>query len=221
MADGGTIFLDEIGELPPELQAKLLRVLQEGEFERLGGHQTIKADTRVIAATNRNLEKEKEAGQFREDLYYRLNVFPIKTPPLRERKEDISLLVSHFVKKCAAKTGKKLETISAEVMNVLQAYHWPGNVRELENVIERAVIVSEGKQLALGDWLPRTSASHGASPIPTLEELEREHVIKALELTGWRVSGEKGAAKILGMNRTTLEARMKKLGIARKKSNLP
>jgi len=216
LADEGSIFLDEIGDLPLELQPKLLRVLQEGEFERLGSSQTIKVDVRVIAATNRNLEKAVEKGGFRADLYYRLNVYPIKCPPLREHKEDIPLLVNHFVRKYGAKTGKNIETIPQQVMETLQAYHWPGNVRELENVIERAVIVSQGNQLELGEWLPKAGVSSSKSHISSLEDNEREHIIKALELTGWRVSGEKGAAKILGIKSPTLVSRMKKLGIERK-----
>ncbi|MFQ5650448.1 MAG: sigma 54-interacting transcriptional regulator [bacterium] len=217
LADGGTIFLDEIGDLPPELQAKLLRVLQEGEIERLGSVKTLTVNVRVIAATNRELEQEIENGHFREDLYYRLNVFPITCPPLREHKEDIPLLVNHFIKKYGARSGKRLRTITQTAMDRLRDYHWPGNVRELENIIERAVIISQGKKLELGDWLPITSAPSCASPISTLEETERNHIIEALELTGWRVSGEKGAAKILGIKSTTLDARMKKLGITRDK----
>ena len=216
LADGGTIFLDEIGDLPMELQTKLLRVLQEGEIERLGNPQPIKIDVRVIAATNRDLEKAIENGTFREDLYYRLNVFPITCPPLRDRKEDIPVLVKHFIKKLNAKTGKKIETVPQKVLDTLAAYHWPGNVRELENIIERALIISQGKQLELGDWLPRTGASFGASRVATLKELERQHILEVLELTEWRVSGEKGAAKILGMPPTTLESRMIKLAIKRK-----
>ena len=215
LADGGTIFLDEIGDLSLELQSKLLRVLQEGEFERLGNSQTLKADVRVIAATNRDLEKAVDNGDFREDLYYRLNVFPIQSPALRERKEDIPVLVKHFIKKFSAKIGKKIESIPQKVMEVLQAYHWPGNVRELENILERAVIISTGKQLKLEDWLPKTGISSKAPHNSTMEELEREHILEVLELTHWRVSGEKGAAKILGLKPTTLEARMKKLGIKR------
>jgi len=215
LADGGTIFLDEIGELPLELQPKLLRVLQDGEFERLGDPRTIKVDIRVIAASNRDLEKEVEEGHFREDLYYRLNVYPINCPPLREHKEDIPLLVRHFVRKYNAKIGKKIEKIPQNVIDTLQAYHWPGNVRELENVIERAVIVSRGNQLELSEWLPKTGDSSGGLRISTLEELEREHTVEALELTGWRVRGEKGTAALLGLKPTTLESRMKKLGIKR------
>ncbi|NIR47733.1 AAA domain-containing protein [candidate division KSB1 bacterium] len=217
LANGGTIFLDEIGDLPLELQAKLLRVLQDGEFERVGNPKTIKVDVRVIAATNRNLEKEVENGDFREDLYYRLNVFPIKLPPLRERKEDIPLLVNHFIKKYSKKIGKRIETIPQDVLDILQKYRWPGNVRELENIIERAVITSPGKNLVLGDWFPTNSTSQLTTELCTLEECERRHIINALEFTGWRVSGEKGAAKLLGLNAKTLESRMKKLHIERKK----
>ncbi len=220
LADCGTIFLDEIGDLPLDLQAKLLRVLQEGEFERVGGSQTLRVDARVIAATNRDLEQASQSGEFREDLFYRLNVFPITCPPLRERKEDIPILVTHFIQKYGTKLGKKIETIPQKVTERLLAYDWPGNVRELENTVERALIISGGKQLELGDWLPRTGVSSKAPELATpelatMEELERKHIIAVLEMTGWRVRGEKGAAKILGLNPTTLEARMKKLGIKR------
>ncbi|NUQ41932.1 MAG: sigma 54-interacting transcriptional regulator [Calditrichaceae bacterium] len=220
LADGGTIFLDEIGDLPPELQSKLLRVLQEGEFERLGNSQTLKVNVRVIAATNRDLEKALATGGFREDLYYRLNVFPITIPPLRERKEDIPLLVKHFAKVYGRKIGREIEAIPQPALEALQQYHWPGNVRELENIVERAVILSGGKQLRLGDWLPANGASHNGGPhngnhISTLEESERGHILEALQATGWRVSGERGAAKMLGINPKTLESRMKKLKIHR------
>ncbi len=213
LANGGTIFLDEIGDLPLELQAKLLRVLQEGEFERVGGAQTIKVDVRVIAATNRNLEKALQQETFRSDLYYRLNVYPIRLPSLRDRKEDIPLLVKYFAAKYGAKMGKKIATVSQKALRDLQAYPWPGNIRELENVIERAVILTSGSQLELGDWLPPRQTGASGSRVPTLEELEREHIIKVLELTGRQVGGEKGAAKLLGMKRTTLISKMKKLGI--------
>jgi len=216
LADGGSIFLDEIGDLSPDLQAKLLRVLQEGEFERVGSTSTLKVDVRVIAATHRDLEKASQEGTFRPDLYYRLSVFPISIPPLRERKEDIPLLVKHFVMKYNGKLGKRVETIAEKTMNALHDYSWPGNVRELENVIERAVIVSMGSQLELGEWLPKPGITEMGARILMLEELEREHIIKTLELTGWRVSGERGAAKLLGLKPTTLDARMKKLGITRK-----
>ncbi len=216
LADGGTIFLDEIGDLPLELQAKLLRILQDGEFERLGDPHTHKVDVRILAATNRDLINLIANGEFREDLYYRLNVFPIEIPPLRERQSAIPLLARHFVMKFGKRIGKKIESIPQKAMTALQNYHWPGNVRELENIIERAVITSQGKQLYLGDWLPKKGTVPGESRVTTLEELEREHITGALETTGWRVSGDKGAAKILGIKSTTLEARMKKLGIKRK-----
>ena len=216
LANGGTIFLDEIGEMPLELQAKLLRVLQDGEFERVGGQQTLKVDTRVIAATNRDLNAEIRHGQFREDLYYRLYVFPITIPPLRERKEDIPLLVNHFVKKYSAKTGKHIESVSQHIIDILQAYPWPGNVRELENVIERAVVVSPGKQLKLDDWLPRPEVeSVEEQSTLGLEEMERNHILKVLKQTDWRISGEKGAAKILNINASTLRSRIEKLQIKR------
>lgn len=212
LADKGTIFLDEIGELPLDLQAKLLRVLQEGEFERLGLTQTLKVDVRIIAATNRNLEHEIKEGTFREDLYYRLNVFPLNSPPLRDRKEDISLLVQHFVKKFTAKSGKQIQQIPQSVLDRLHAYHWPGNVRELENIVERAVIISATDKLQLGDWL--SAATPGSeSGFPTLVENEQAHIRAALERTGGRVGGPNGAAALLDMKRTTLLARMKKLGI--------
>ena len=216
LADGGTVFLDEIGDLPLELQVKLLRVLQDGKFERLGNPGTIKVDIRVIAATNRDLKKSMGNGSFREDLYYRLNVFPINVPPLRERKDDIPLLVKIFIQKFSTKVGKQIEKVPQKVMDRLLAYYWPGNVRELENIIECAVIVCQGKRLELGDWLPKTDTPSGISHFSTLEENERQHIIEALEITGWRVSGEKGAAKILGINPKTLESRMKKLIIKQK-----
>lgn len=217
VADKGTIFLDEIGELPLDLQSKLLRVLQEGEFERVGGTQTFKVSVRVIAATNRNLEQLSKSGQYRPDLYYRLNVFPVHLPPLREREGDIPLLVQYFTHKYAASLGKKIEKIPAGLMTALQRYHWPGNIRELEHVIERAVILSEDTELAMVDWLSTPSQMGEKGTLPTLEDLERDHIVRVLEYTNWRVSGEKGAAKILGLNATTLEARMKKLGIERQK----
>ena len=213
LAHGGTIFLDEIGELPLELQAKLLRVLQEGEFERVGGGQTIKVDARVMAATNRDLKEEIAQGRFREDLYYRLHVFPITLPPLRERREDIPLLINHFVKKYAGRTGKKIESASQNLIAALQAYDWPGNVRELENVIERAVIVSHGKQLKLDEGLPHRDLDAAGSGIVTLEQMERSHIIKILQMTNWRISGERGAATLLDVNASTLRSRMEKLGI--------
>ena len=217
VADKGTIFLDEIGELPLDLQSKLLRVLQEGEFERVGGIQTFKVNVRVIAATNRDLEQQSKTGHYRPDLYYRLNVFPIHLPALREREGDIPLLVQYFVRKFTANFGKKIDRISERMMAALQRYHWPGNIRELEHVIERAVILSEGSELEPIDWLSQHNGKAGAAKTQTLEEMERQHIVDVLEQTNWRVSGEKGAAKILGLNPTTLEARMKKLGIQRVK----
>ncbi len=217
LADGGTIFLDEIGDLPLELQAKLLRVLQEGEFERVGRSETLRVDARVIAATNRDLELAAQEGRFRQDLFYRLNVFPIRLPPLRERQEDIPLLVRHFAMKHSARLGKRIEVIPQKIMESLRAYPWPGNVREMENVIERAVIISQGPRLELGDWSPRPGIAPDKSRRRTLEEVEREHILAVLELTGWRVGGERGAAEILGLKRTTLESRMKKVGIQRER----
>jgi PAS domain S-box-containing protein len=218
VADKGTIFLDEIGELPLDLQPKLLRILQEGEFERVGGTQTFKVNVRVIAATNRNLEQLSKSGHYRPDLYYRLNVFPIHLPALRERQDDIPLLAQYFVRKFAANFGKKIDRIPERLWTALQRYPWPGNIRELEHVIERAVILTEGPELAVVDWLSPPSPTGNGGTFLTLEELERDHIVRTLEHTKWRVSGEKGAAKILGLNPTTLEARMKKLGITRMKS---
>ncbi len=211
LADHGTIFLDEIGDLPLELQSKLLRVLQEGEFERLGNPQTITTDVRLIAATNRDLELLVEHGRFRRDLYYRLNVFPIHCPPLRERKDDIPFLVNHFIGQAAARLGRPISDLPREAMERLLAYDWPGNIRELENTIDRAVIVSEEGRLGLGDWFCPQILEHDHS----LEEIERRHILKILDQTSWRVSGERGAARILGLKPTTLESRMKKLGIKR------
>ena len=212
IANGSTIFLDEIGELPIELQAKLLRVIQDGEFERLGSSRTIKVDTRIIAATNRNLEAEVKAGNFREDLFYRLNVFPITLPPLRDRLDDIPFLVDFYVKKISRRMGKIIETIPTGVMAALQDYHWPGNIRELENVLERAVINSSSAKLRLADELerPHTNVSFSQK---TMEAVEREHILQTLEQTGWKVGGKDSAAEILGLDRSTLRARMRKLGI--------
>jgi PAS domain S-box-containing protein len=217
LADKGTIFLDEIGELPLDLQSKLLRVLQGGEFERVGGTQTFKVNVRVIAATNRDLEQQSKTGHYRPDLYYRLNVFPIHLPALREREGDIPLLAQFFVRKFATDFGKKIDRVSEGMMTALQRYQWPGNIRELEHVIERAVILSEGSQLEPIDWLSPSHSKTGEGKTLTLEAMERQHIVDVLERTNWRVSGEKGAAKILGLNPTTLEARMKKLDITRVK----
>jgi formate hydrogenlyase transcriptional activator len=212
VANGATLFLDEIGELPLELQSKLLGVIQDGEFERLGSSGTIKVDVRVIAATNRNLEEEVRRGRFREDLWYRLNIFPITVPPLRDRKEDISLLVDYFVNKISKRLGKTIEIIPAAVMNALQNYHWPGNIRELENVLERAVINSSGPKLHLVDELKKPEKDLTKAK-RTLEDVEREYIVRVLEQTQWKVSGKNSAAEILGLDRSTLRARMRKLGI--------
>jgi transcriptional regulator with GAF, ATPase, and Fis domain len=215
LADGGTIFLDEIGDLPLELQAKLLRVLQEGEFNRLGSASTLRVDVRVISATNRNIEKGIEHGTFRKDLFYRLNVFPITIPPLRDRKGDIPLLVKYFVEKFGKKAGNKIELIPQKVMNTLTTYHWPGNVRELENIIERAIILTPGRKLILGDWFSKINLNNENHESRSLRDNERQLILRVLNETEWRVSGEKGAAKILGIKPTTLEYRMKKLDIHR------
>jgi len=215
LANGGTLFLDEVGDLPQELQAKLLRVLQEGEFERVGGTQTLKVNVPLVAATNRDLAGAVEEGRFRADLFYRLNVFPIAIPPLRERAEDIPRLVRHFVMIYAAKMGKVVGAISEPVMRKLMTYHWPGNVRELQNVMERAVILSTRGRIELDDQLAAPALPARAKAARTLEDIERDHILSVLESVGWRVSGERGAASILGLKRTTLEARMGKLGIAR------
>ena len=212
VADGATLFLDEIGELPLELQPKLLRVIQDGEFERLGSSHTIKVNVRIIAATNRNLEAEVRRGLFRDDLWYRLNIFPITMPPLRDRLDDIPLLVDFYVKKICKRMGKSIEIIPTRVMNALQNYHWPGNVRELENVLERAVINSSSPKLRLVDEL-KTQQKDLSNTQKTLEAVEREHIVRILEQTQWKVSGKNGAAEILGLNRSTLRARMRKLGI--------
>ena len=217
LADGGTIFLDEIGDMPLELQCKLLRVIQDGEFERLGSPRTIKTDVRIIAATNRNLEQEIKNGRFREDLFYRLNVFPIIMPPLRQRKGDIPMLVNHFVAKYNKKNGKKIETVSKDTLNILREYHWPGNVRELESVIERAVIISQGIALQVldrFDTLRKTEEPEGQE-VKALAEMEHNHIIQVLKKTGWRIEGKDGAAILLGLNASTLRARMRKYGIFR------
>ncbi|MFO8091139.1 MAG: sigma 54-interacting transcriptional regulator [Desulfatiglandaceae bacterium] len=212
VANGGTLFLDEIGELPLDLQAKLLRVVEDGEFERLGSTETIKVNTRIIVATNRNLEKEVRNGRFREDLWYRINIFPITVPPLRDRIDDIPLLVDFYVKKISIRLGKTIEIIPKSVMSTLQSYHWPGNVRELQNVLERAVLNSSGPTLQLVDGLKKPSRDITASK-KTLEEVERDYIVKTLEQTQWKVGGKNSASEILGLNRSTLRARMRKLDI--------
>jgi transcriptional regulator with GAF, ATPase, and Fis domain len=221
LAHGGTIFLDEIGELPAEAQAKLLRVLQEREVDRVGGTAPVKVDVRVLAATNRDLLKAVREKTFREDLYYRLSVFPVQVPPLRDRQEDIPLLVHFLVNKFVLQIGKRIECVSKETMQRLLAYRWPGNVRELENVIERAVILASGPTLEIGaDVLMTESGQHSGVTAPTpqpgtLEEMERSHMTAVLRQTDWVIDGPRGAAKILGLHPNTLRSRMKKLGLAR------
>jgi formate hydrogenlyase transcriptional activator len=214
VAHGSTLCLDEIGELPLELQAKLLRVIQFGEFERLGSSRTIKVDVRVVATTNRDLEEEIRKGRFRQDLYYRLNVFPITVPPLRQRQEDIPLLVQAFTERYARKMGKEITSIQKETMKALQDYPWPGNIRELESIIERAVILCPGPVLQLADKLEIPSLPFSAG-MKTLEETERNQILKTLSETRWRLEGKDGAAAILGLHPSTLRARMHKLGIVR------
>ncbi|MFO8112652.1 MAG: sigma 54-interacting transcriptional regulator [Desulfosalsimonadaceae bacterium] len=214
IANNATLFLDEIGELPLELQPKLLRVIDDGEFERLGSSETKKVDVRIIAATNRNLEEEVNKGEFREDLWYRLNVFPITMPPLRDRIDDIPLLVNFYVERISKRLGKVIEMVPSNVMDALLQYHWPGNVRELENVLERAVINSSGPKLRLVDELKKPHKDTTRAD-KTLENVEREYIIRVLEQTQWKVSGKNSAAEILGLDRSTLRARMRKLNIGR------
>ncbi len=219
LADRSTLFLDEVGELPLALQAKLLRVLQEGEFERVGSSVTHKADVRVITASNRDLSASVREGTFRADLYYRLRVFPIELPPLRARKEDIPVLVWHFLGQLTRTLGKKIDRVQAPTMQRMVEYGWPGNIRELRNVLERAVILSPGSTLSLEELgeAPRVApaAAPGAAGAVTLAEVEREHILRALEACDWRVRGKDNAASRLGLNASTLYSRMKKLGIRR------
>jgi PAS domain S-box-containing protein len=212
IANGATLFLDEVGELPLELQPKLLQVIQNGEFERLGSSGTIKVDVRIIAATNRNLEEEVRRGRFREDLWYRLNIFPITIPPLRDRLDDIPLLVNFHVDKISKRLGKSIKMVPVGVMDALQKYHWPGNIRELENVLERAVINSSGPKLRLVDELEKPHKDLNKAE-RTLQDVEREYIIRVLEQAQWKVSGKNSAAEILGLDRSTLRARMRKLDI--------
>ena len=214
LADRGTLFLDEVGDIPLELQAKLLRVLQEREFERLGSTRTQQVDVRVIAATHRNLKQMVEAGTFRSDLYYRIHVFPLTVPPLRDRREDIPFIVRHFVGKYSQRMNRHIETISSHTMEALKDYAWPGNVRELQNFIERAVILSPGTSLrAPLDELKQETVQSSQIHLSTLEQMEREHVLRALKASNWVTGGAKGAAAKLGMKRTTLAYRIRKLGI--------
>jgi len=229
LAHGGTIFLDEVGELPLDLQSKLLRVLQEGEFEPVGSSQTRKVDVRVLAATNRDIESAARAGKFREDLYYRLNVFPIQVPPLRERRGDVGPLAGAFARKFAQRLGRSIEPLSDDCVRRLESYRWPGNVRELQNIVERAVITSRDGRLNLDRALPESvnavaaAVANDSSTVQRvrtakeLEELERNNIIAALKSTEWKVAGENGAAQLLGVKPTTLSSRMKALGIERKR----
>jgi PAS domain S-box-containing protein len=218
LAAGGTIFLDEIGELPLELQSKLLRVIQEGEIERVGSTKTLKVDVRIIAATNRNLKDEVDRATFRQDLWYRLNVFPITVPPLRKRPEDIPLLVDHFVARAARKFGKTIDSVPTRTMQALQSHHWPGNVRELLNVIERAVIHTQGNVLRLAEHFEPVPEEQ-PSEFKSLEDVEREYILRVLESTGWRIEGRSGAAKILELNPSTLRTRMAKLHLQKRKAS--
>lgn len=214
VADGGTILLDEIGDLALDLQAKLLRVLQQGEFERIGSTTTTKVDVRVIAATNRRLEKEAASGVFRSDLYYRLSVFPIELPPLRERPDDISLLVWYFIAKSQRKLGKNITEVPRKTMEALTAYGWPGNIRELENVIERAVILSSGRTLRVDESFASVATQRRTSAADkTLADVERAHILRVIEECGGHIKGNNNAAARLGLNPSTLRSRMKKLGI--------
>jgi transcriptional regulator with GAF, ATPase, and Fis domain len=231
LADGGTLFLDEVGELPFDLQGKLLRILQDGEFEPVGSSHTRRVHVRILAATNRDLSQAVQAGEFRSDLYYRLNVFPIHVPPLRDRDEDIPLLATVFAQRYARRLGRTLEPLSRDCICRLKAYAWPGNVRELENVMERAVITARDGKLNLDRALPEAPADSARAAVTTLRasedvpariltveelhDIERANLLRALESARWRVTGESGAARLLGMKPTTLSSRMKALHIAR------
>ena len=214
IASGGTIFLDEIGELPIHLQPKLLRVVQNGEFERIGGQETLKVDVRIVSATNKDLQSEVKNGRFRDDLFYRLSVYPITIPPLRSRKEDIPMLIQYYINKKSEKHGKFFKSISKRDMTSLCEYEWPGNIRELKNVIERSVISSEHNSTLRLDWFYSASAEKpGTTTIFSLEQMEREYIVKVLNECRWRISGEQGAAEKLVMNPNTLRSKMKKLNI--------
>jgi formate hydrogenlyase transcriptional activator len=216
LADKGTLFLDEVADMPLELQPKLLRVLQELEFEKLGSIRTQQVNVRVVAATNRDLNELLGTGKFREDLYYRLNVFPIVIPPLRERREDIPKLADHFAQRMAERMRKHVESIPSDVMEVLESYDWPGNARELQNFIERSVILAKGPVLRppLNELRPRRVLSKPSARFETLQEIEREHILQALRASKWVIGGLRGAAARLGLKRTTLAYRIKKLGIS-------
>jgi chemotaxis protein methyltransferase CheR len=214
LAKGSTLFLDEIGDLPLELQAKLLRVLESGEFERLGSSRTLHSDARIIAATNRILEEEVHNGRFREDLWYRLKVFPITVPPLRERPEDIPLLVKWFVDQLVQKMGKRVAEIPKRTMQMLQSYPWPGNVRELKHIVEAALITAQGDRLNFE--LPQITDT-ALSDFKSFEEMERDYILQVLKTKNWKIGGENSAASTLGMHVNTLRARMKKLGIKKPK----
>lgn len=228
LANGGTIFLDEVGELPLDLQSKLLRVLQEGEFDPVGSSRTVSVDVRVICATNRDLSGLTKEGKFREDLFYRLNVFPIDVPPLRDRADDIALLASAFAQRCAKRFGKNLGTLSENTIERLKSYSWPGNIRELHNVLERSFITSSGPELELDHSIPeiQSNKSDGIStPLQSsrggfltesdFKKLEHDNLLNALESTNWQIYGDSGAAELLGMNPSTLRSRIKTLGIKR------
>jgi DNA-binding NtrC family response regulator len=216
IAHKGTLFLDEIGELPLAMQPKLLRVLQEGEFERIGSNKIIKTDFRLIAATNRNLEQEVAKGTFRSDLFYRLNILPITIPPLRDRREDIPLIVEHFIASLNREFGQKITSVPKKVFDSLMEYHWPGNIRELSNVVERAFVLSTSSKLDTGSWFnPSKGQPQSDLEILPLHDNEKQHILRVLKHTRWRIRGKNGAAQLLQINPTTLESRMKKLGIER------
>jgi len=217
LADTGTLFLDEVSELPQETQAKLLRILQDGEFERVGGTRTLKSDVRIIAATNRDLNAEVAAGRFRADLFYRINVYLITVPPLRKRRDDIPLLVEHFISLIAPRIGKQIDSIPGQIMDMLKAYDWPGNIRELRNVVERSIITSPNSTLRVQDDLvmkPEITPEFSGLPV-SLDEVQRHHILAILEKTDWKIEGPGGAAEILQLKPSTLRHRMKKLGIKR------
>jgi transcriptional regulator with GAF, ATPase, and Fis domain len=215
LADGGTLFLDEIGDLDPDLQAKLLRVLQEGEFEQIGSAQTREVDVRIVAATNRDLTHAMQASRFRPDLYYRLAVFPVEVPPLRSRRDDIPLLVWHFITKKQGRLGKTIESIPEHVMQTLVQYDWPGNIRELENVIERAIILATGATLSLPGSFQNVPQLSGINPAANREKFDRAAILATLETCRWRIKGCGNAAERLGLKPSTLRYRMKVLGIQR------